>query len=166
MNPETDNPQVVDEGGNGGKKWIYGWIPIVVVAVIFIGARMLHPEGVRGIISDATAEVTSNQEQGDRQEMMRYLTTLGAAAMCIKNHGDNEMLSNAVKDYNSRNSNAANELVQRIKESGGMSRAEKDLVDRQAYREAVKLYNDVRNSGRPHSELARRIESRMYDIKQ
>ena len=142
-----------------------GWITFALVVVVFVGARQLHPGGIRGLIGNFVTESSSNTEvKALRVKMLASLVPIGAAAICLKEHGGNAELKDSVISYNNRNKAMMQKLVASIEAAGGMTKSEKDLLDRQAYQEARSLVYHGQNTGHTCNGLAGRINSGEFDI--
>ncbi|MDH5652877.1 MAG: hypothetical protein OEZ39_13555 [Gammaproteobacteria bacterium] len=114
-----------------------GWVIFVIVVAIFVGARLIHPGGIRGIVGDFIIESNSNPKtQVLRDKMLKSVIPIGAAALCMKKHGEIPGLENAMIKYNKRNESKMKRLISDIEALGGLSKSEKDLLDRMAYRKA------------------------------
>lgn len=145
-----------------GRIWV---VVIVINVVVFVGARQLHPGGIRGLIGDfATKSSSSPEIKALSDRMLASLVPIGAAAICLKEQGENAGLMDAAIKYNSRNEVAMQELVSEIEAAGGMSPDEKDLIDREAYRAAHDLLNRGSGAEQGCSNLAVRISSGEFDI--
>lgn len=142
-----------------------GWLSFVLVVVTFVGARQLHSGGIRGIVGDFIKESSSNQEIKElRDKMLASLVPVGAAAICLKEHGENVELREAVIAYNNRSRATMEKLVASVKAAGGMSRSEKDLLDRQAYQAARRLVEQDGDPVYTCKGLATRINSGEFDL--
>lgn len=148
------------------KSSLLGWVTFALVVIVFVGARQLHPGGIRGLIGDFFTESSANSEIKMLRDMMQAsLVPIGAAAICLKEHGENAELKDSVIDYNNRNKVMMEKLIALIKAAGGMTKSEKDLLDRQAYREARSLVNHDHDAAKTCKSLASRINSGEFDIK-
>jgi hypothetical protein len=153
----------IDKPKKNKSSWL-GWMIFAFVVVVFVGARQLHPGGIRGLIGDFVTESSSNQEvKRLRDKMLASLVQIGAAAICLKEYGENAGLKDAVIKYNDRNQAMMHQLVASIQTTGGMSESEKGLLDRQAYREARRLIDQGHNAKQTCSGLADRINSGEFD---
>lgn len=145
------------------KKGIYMCVIMAVIAMIFIGARQLHPGGIRWLISDFITNSSSNTEvKIFREKILNYLIPIGASAICMKEHGENTELTGAVMNYAERNEAPLKKLIDLAKAAGGMSKSEKDLLDRQAYSESRRFIDQNINAC---SVLAARINSGEFDLR-
>lgn len=142
------------------------WITIGIVVLVFVGARQIHPGGIRGLLGDfMTSAQTSSEVEALHDEMLTALKPIGAAALCLKEHSDDPSLRKAIENYNRRNDVAMKDLVASIEAAGGMSRSEKDLLDRQAFREARSFVGKGSEMAFVCDSLARRINSGEFDLK-
>src|SRR3972149_1911255 len=86
------------------KSSLLGWTTFALVVVVFVGARQLHPGGIWGFIRDFVIESSSNTEVKElRDKMLASLVPVGAAAICLKEQGENAELKDAAINYNNRN---------------------------------------------------------------
>ncbi len=142
-----------------------GWVPVVLVVIVFVGARQLHPGGIRGLIGDFATKSSSNSEvKALSDRMLASLVPIGAAAICLKKHGENADLMDAAVKYNNRNEVAMQEPASEIEAAGGMSHDEKDLLDREGYRSARSLLGKGLGAEQGCSNLAVRINSGESDL--
>lgn len=147
------------------KKPLLGWVIFVIMVVVFVGARQLHPGGIWGIIRDFAIESTSSREiKGLRDKMLKFFIPIGAAAICLKEYGENEELRSAIINYNNRNEARIQKLDFLIKAEGGMRNSEKDLLDRNAYQNARLLVGHGQSAESTCYQLARRINSKEFDL--
>src|SRR5574337_720881 len=122
------------------QKFLYWYAPIAAVVIILAGVQQFAPGGIRGLVRDWFIELSSTPAADKlSDQMVASLAPVGAAAICLEEHGGNENIKDAVIGYNKRNQTAMLKLVASIKAAGGMSNSEKDLTDRKAYRQARKL---------------------------
>ncbi|MDD2933591.1 MAG: hypothetical protein PHO76_06855 [Methylotenera sp.] len=143
----------------------FRWAIVVIVVLVFVGARQLHPGGIRGLLEDSiTSTQTKPEVQTLRDKMLITLKPIGAALLCLKESSDSAELRNAVQNYNHRNDLAMKELVASIKAAGGMSKSEKDLLDRQATREARNFVDKGSEMNHICSGLAERFNSGEFDL--
>jgi hypothetical protein len=78
------------------KSSLFRWMIVAVMVVVFVGARQLHPGGIRRLIGDFITESSSNPEVKEfRDKILDSLVPVGAAAICSKEHGENKELSDA-----------------------------------------------------------------------
>lgn len=144
-----------------------GWILVVLVlnAIVFVGARQLHPGGIRGLIGDFITRSSASPEiKALSDRMLASLVPIGAAAICVKEYGEHVDLMDAAVKYNNRNEVAMQELVSETEAAGGMSHDEKDLLDREAYRAARSLIGRGPNAEQVCGNLAVRINSGEFDL--
>ena len=147
------------------KSSLLGWTTFALVVVVFVGARQLHPGGIWGFIRDFVIESSSNTEVKElRDKMLASLVPVGAAAICLKEQGENAELKDAAINYNNRNQASMQKLVALIEAAGGMSKSEKDFLDRQAYREARGFVDQGRSAEHICNGLANRINSGEFDL--
>jgi hypothetical protein len=147
------------------KSPVLGWVAFGLVALVFVGARQLHPGGIRGLLGDFITHEQSNPEiQVLHDTMLVSLKPMGAAAICLKEHSDDANLKNALERYNSRNEGAMIKLIASIEAAGGMSKSEKDLLDRQAFREARSFVGQGVNMESTCGGLAERFNSGEFDL--
>ncbi|WP_041281958.1 hypothetical protein [Desulfohalobium retbaense] len=140
------------------------WIAIGIVALIFVGARQIHPRGVRGLLGDLIVSAQSSPEiEAIHDKMLTALKPIGAAALCLK-HSDDPGIHKAVEKYNRRNSAELKKLVNTIKAEGGMSQSEKDLLDRQAMQEARKFIDKGSKRDTVCDNLEFRLNSGEFDL--
>lgn len=143
-----------------------GWVTIGLVILVFVGARQIHPGGILGLLGDFFTEASSSSEiQALHDKFLIALRPMGAGAICIKEHGDDGRLRGALESYNSRNQAAMKKLVASIEATGGMSKSEKDLLDRQAFREARSFVGQGADMERICSGLSDRFNSGEFDLK-
>lgn len=90
---------------------------------------------------------------------------MGAAAICIEEVGENAELRESLASFAKRNEVMMKELVAAIEAEGGMSRREKDLVDRQAYREARRFLDQAGDMSGTCSGLAKRFNAGEFDLR-
>lgn len=142
-----------------------GWVTIGLVVLVFVGARQLHPGGIRGLLGDFITGAQSSPEiQALHNKMLVALRPMGAGAICLKEHSDDVNLKNALESYNSRNQAAMKKLIASIEAAGGMSKSEKDLLDRQAFREARSFVGQGADMERTCRGLAERFKSGEFDL--
>ena len=84
--------------------------------------------------------------------------------ICLNEHGNEASLRSALKSYNRRNESSMKRLVASIEAAGGMSRSEKDLVDRKAFREARSFLGQGGALERTCIDLAQRFNSGEFDL--
>lgn len=102
-----------------------------------MGARQLHPGELFGLVGDFFTQSTSSTEvQAAQKKMLIVLRPMGAGAICLKDRGDDSTLRSALERNNVRNQAAMKEMIASIEAAGGMSKSEKDFLDRRAYSEA------------------------------
>lgn len=142
-----------------------GWAAIGLVILVFVGARQLHPGGIRGLLGDFITGASSTAEiQALHDKMLIALRPMGAAAICLKERGDDAKLRGALESYNNRNQAAMRRLVASVEAAGGMSKSEKDLLNRQASREAHSFVGQGADMERTCSALAVRFNSGEFDL--
>ena len=150
---------------NKKKSKLIGWLTVGIVVLVFVGARQFHPGGIRGLLGDSITSAQTNPEiQAFHNRMLEALKPIGAGALCLKEHRDDADLRNAIQNYNLRNEVAMKELVSSIEAAGGMSRSEKDLLDRQAFREARSFVGKASEMKRVCNNLAKRLNSGEFDL--
>lgn len=142
-----------------------GWAIIGLVVLVFVGAQQIHPAGLYGLIRDFSIGLsTSSEVKEPRDRMLASLIPMGAAAICLKEYGDSVELRSAVADYSHRNQVGMQKLINEIEVAGGMSRAEKDLLDREAYREVYRFVGEGTTAKRTCFDLVDRLNSAEFDI--
>ncbi|MDH5433593.1 MAG: hypothetical protein OEY19_06575 [Gammaproteobacteria bacterium] len=140
-----------------------GWVTFVIIVTIFVGARLIHPGGIKGIITDFFIESNSNSKTQElRDEMLESFIPIGAAMLCMKKHGKITGLENAIIEYNNRNESEMKRLISDIEALGGLSKSEKDLLDRMVYSKAEKMIG--LDSRKFCLTLAKRFDSGEFDI--
>ena len=150
-----------EPSGRGLSRWI---IPVVVVA-IFFGARQLYPGGLWGLAHDVFTEASASPKTEQlRERLVRSLLPIGASALCAKSFGKTAEMSAAVVAFNARNESAMKALVAEIEALGGLSKSEKELVDRTAYREAKKFVDGDKGAHENCQALSARINAGEFDL--
>ncbi len=148
------------------KSALFGWIVLGLVIFVFVGARQLHPGGIRGLLTDFNTEASSSDEvRAFHTKMLNALRPMGAGALCLQEYDDAE-LRGALEDYNNRNQAAMRNLINSIEAAGGLSKSEKDLLDRQALREAHSFLGQGSDIERTCKGLAVRFNSGEFDLQQ
>ena len=151
------------EKSNEKKSSPFGWLTIVIF--VFVGARQLHSGGIRGLMEDFFTEKSSKPEiHALRDKILATLRPMGVGLICFKEHGKDAGLRSALESYNKRNQEAMKKLVASIEARGGMSKSEKDLLDRQAYREARSLTGRGLDMDRTCNGLGERFNSGEFDL--
>jgi hypothetical protein len=158
MHVSADKPKV-------NKHSLPGWAITGLVILVFVGAQQIHPAGLYGLIRDfAIGLSTSSKVKEPRDRMLASLIPMGAAAICLKDYGDSVELRRAVADYSLRNHTGMQKLINEIKVAGGMSRAEKDLIDREAYQESYRFVGEGTTAKSTCFDLVGRLNSGEFDI--
>jgi hypothetical protein len=141
------------------------WVITVLVAGAFAGLRFYRPGGVTSIATDAVTESSMSPEL--TRLGVRILTSLkpiGAAAICLKESGDNPALRRAALEYNRRNKRAMERLLKEVTAAGGLTSSQKDLLDRQAYREARTLVGTGAAQEAACRSLPQRLNGGEWDL--
>lgn len=142
-----------------------GWAIIGLIVLIFVGAQQIHPAGLFGLVRDFTIGLsTSSKVKEPRDRMLATLIPMGAATICLKDYGESVELRRAVTSYSLRNHTGMQKLINEIKVAGGMSRAEKDLLDREAYQESYRFLGEGTTAKNTCFELVGRLNSGEFDI--
>lgn len=148
-----------------GKGRILGWVVTGLVILVFVGARQIHPNGLFGLIGDLFTEAsTSAAVKEPRDRMLEALVPLGAAAICLKEYGESAELRSAVESHLRRNKEEVQKLTTRVEDAGGMSRAEKDLLDREGYQAAVRFVGQGSAAETTCAGLADRFNAGEFDL--
>ena len=141
------------------------WIIPASVVLFFVGARQLHPGGILGLIGDALTEPSSNSKTEQlRDSLLRSLIPIGASAICMETFSENADIEAAAVAYNARNESEMKSLVAKIEALGGMSKDEKHLLDRKAYRAARELLNMGHGANENCKALPDRINAGEFDL--
>lgn len=142
-----------------------GWAIIGLVVLVFVGAQQIHPAGLYGLIRDfSIGLLTSAKVKEPRNRMLASLIPMGAATICLKDYGDSDDLRRAVTDFSLRNQAEMKKLINEIEVAGGMSRAEKDLLDREAYQEVYRFLGEGNAARRTCFDLVGRLNSGEFDL--
>lgn len=138
---------------------------MVIVAVIFVGARQIHSGGIWGIIGDSVTEASTDPDTAPvRARMLKGIFPVTAAAICFDQYGEMAGLKDAVVGFNTRHEDAMQRDVAAIEALGGMSNNEKDMLKRQAYVRAEDLLGQGAEVERACSSLIARLNSGEFDF--
>jgi hypothetical protein len=132
--------------------------------VAVVGAFLLHHALIAVLPVMPSQESSSSKAEQVRQKLLKSLLPIGAAAMCMKRFGERSDITAATAAYNARNGEAMKNLVAEIQANGGLSGAEKELIDRHAYRAATEFLDQGEGARATCEALPARINAREFDL--
>jgi hypothetical protein len=128
--------------------------------LVFSGPRAIHPAGIRGILRDAFVDGGAGRIRGGPRRCFWPFSLRWALLRVLARTGRVPELEVAVGRYNARHESSMESLVERA-ESLGLTRAEKNLLDRQSARAARDLLGpNLESACRP---LPARFDSHEFD---
>lgn len=138
------------------------WLPFLIAALVFGGIRAYHSGGIRGVARDAAVNLSATAEQNRiRKDFLAAAAPIGAAAICVEEFGATAALASAVEAYHTRNAGAMAPLLEKVENT--LRKADRDLIDREGYREAIKLLGNNRKAG--CESLPSRFDSGEFDLR-
>lgn len=141
------------------------WFIVGLIVIILVGARQIHPGGVKGLVTDTYTRLTIEAEVAERIPRMReYLATLGLGAMCLNNNKKDPTLLTAMKHFAKRHDTMMNNIIVDVKNAGGMTQEQKDLINRTALYEAQDILESSVNMRTTREGLAERLNQGEFDL--
>jgi hypothetical protein len=142
-----------------------GWILTIVIAAIWGGSTLVYPGGLLPFVRDSLIEAFSNSETSElREQMSMLLTPVFASLTCVQTFDNHSDLKKAVYAYNSRNEQRGKELADEIEALGGMTKGEKQLVQRKASRSAKDLLGERNDMWDSCEMLSVRLNQGEFDL--